>query len=399
MNSLISVDEALRLLALHVPSRETLDIPFSQACGLTLASDLEARINRPAEAVSAMDGYAVRLSDVMQPGATLDVIGEAPAGHPFPGTPGPGQAVRVFTGSVIPPGTDHIVIQEDVIRQAGRIICRNAYRDPQFIRRAGLDFTIGKVLLTGGTRLGAAQLSVAAAANHATLHVMRPFHVGILASGDELCVPGSDMKPGQTINSNPAGLGALISSWGAVPVDLGVASDTLDAIGERIRSARDIDIFLAVGGASVGDHDLMQPAFRAAGFRPVFSGVSVKPGKPTWFSTHDRQCVLGLPGNPASAFVCAHLFLRSLLLGRGELELARAVAGNRLDANGNRESFLRAEARLDHEGRLIAQEASDQDSSLITPFLSANILIRRAAGAASVSAGSSIDILVIGEIM
>lgn len=398
MSRLISVDEALGLLVVPGTGHATRLTGLDEASGQILASDLHARVSRPPAAVSAMDGYAVRLTDVAGGEAAVKVIGTAPAGHPFKGLAGPGEAVRIFTGSVIPSGLDHIVIQEDVRREGDHIICTRAYDGPEFVRHAGIDFGFGDCLIRAGTRLGPAQLSVAAAANHAFLDVRCPPKVGLVTNGDELREPGSELADGEIVNSNPAGLIPLIRGWGADPVDLGVAADSTDAIRARIDAAGETDIFVAVGGASVGDHDLMQPAFQAAGFTIVFSGVAVRPGKPTWFARRGRQCVLGLPGNPASAFVCAHLFLRSLLMEQKTLPRAWAVTETDLPAAGARETFLRASARLDSQGRLMARPAANQDSSLIRPFLDANVLIRRRSGQPEVEAGTPVEILVIGTL-
>ncbi len=395
MSRSVSVDEALQLLLGFEISQPSRLMPLRDAEGQLLASDLKAQVTRPPAAVSAMDGYAVRLADVTVEGAVLRVIGTAPAGHPFQGLAGPGEAVRIFTGSVIPAGLDHVVIQEEVAADADRIICKRSYDAPEFVRHAGIDFQTGETLIRAGTRLGPAHLSVAAAANHAFLEVMSPVRVGLFTNGDELREPGSQLADGEIINSNPAGLIPLIRSWGADPVDLGVTADNTKAIRERIDTAGDAGILVAVGGASVGDHDLMRPVFSEAGFETVFSGVSVRPGKPTWFARRGGQCVLGLPGNPASAFVCAHIFLRSFLLKQQALPAAWAVTETELAPAGARETFLRAAARLDCEGRLVVRAADNQDSSLIRPFLESNVLIRRRAGQAGVPAGTPVEIVVI----
>ena len=398
MSGLISVDEALALLARHALSLPAQNVPLGAALGARLAAQVAAKVSRPPAAVSAMDGYAVKLSDVGAPGARLRVIGDAPAGRPFEGTVGEGEALRIFTGSVIPEGADHVVIQEDADRNGDTLVCRNAYDAAQFVRQVGIDFAEGDELLSAGELVSPAGLSIAAAANHGTLSIIRRPRVGILANGDELRAPGSILEPGQIVNSNPEGLGALIRQWGGEPVDLGVADDTMDSIRARIAAAPDVDIFLPVGGASVGDHDLMRPAFADAGFTPVFEKVAVKPGKPTWFSTRGAQRVLGLPGNPASAFVCAHLFLRPLIEGGMGRALISARSLSALPGPGLRETYLRARVHADAEGMLRVDAAVNQDSSLIRPFLTANALIRRLSDAPPVAAGDLVKVLMIAPL-
>ncbi|WP_373006310.1 molybdopterin molybdotransferase MoeA [Hyphomonas sp.] len=398
MSGLISVDEALALLAQHALTLPVQTIPLAAALGARLATPVTAKVSRPPAAVSAMDGYAVQLSDVGAPGARLRVIGDAPAGRPFAGTVGKGDALRIFTGSVIPEGADHVVIQEDVDRNDDTLVCHKAYDTAQFVRAIGIDFAEGDELLSAGCLVGPAGLSIAAAANHGTLSIYRRPRVGILANGDELREPGSALEPGQIVNSNPEGLGALIRQWGGEPVDLGVADDAMDSIRTRIGAAPGIDIFLPVGGASVGDHDLMRPAFADAGFTPVFEKVAVKPGKPTWFSTRGDRRVLGLPGNPASAFVCAHLFLRPLIEGGMRRALLNARSVSALPGPGRRETYLRACVHADTDGVLSVEAAVNQDSSLIRPFLTANALIRRLADAPPVAAGDLVEVLMIAPL-
>jgi molybdopterin molybdotransferase len=345
-----------------------------------------------------MDGYAVRLADVIASGAILKIIGEAPAGTPFKGTVSSGEAVRIFTGGNVPSGADHIIIQEDTTHIHDHVTCNESYDTPAYIRAAGMDFKAGDTLVEAGTILGPAQLTIAASANIAELQAYRPLRVGLLANGNELKPPGSHLTPGQIPNANPIGLNALIRQWGGEPVDLGIAGDTLDAIAKHINAAEDIDLFVPIGGASVGDHDLMRPAFAAAGFAPVFEKVSVKPGKPTWYSTHDTAAVLGLPGNPASAFVCAHLFLRPLLMQHAQPSFVTAQLAGHISANGPRETYLRAKAHIDATGTLTVTPAPNQDSSLISPFLTCNALIRHLPHANDTRDGMPVDCLLIGPL-
>lgn len=398
MPDLISVETALALITQNalVPGSQT--IPLKEALGRTLAGPLISKVSRPPEAVSAMDGYAVRLSDVASPNATLTIIGAAPAGTPFEAPLKSGQAVRIFTGGQIPQNADHVIPQEVTATDGKTVTIANAYTQSQNVRKAGIDFVEGAQILPSGARIGPAALAVAAAANYDELTVFIQPKVALLANGDELKSPGTQLARGQIVNSNPPALAALIRAWGAEPIDLGIASDSVADIQAHIERAKTADIIVPVGGASVGDHDYMQAAFAGLGFENIFSKIAVRPGKPTWFAAKGRQRVLGLPGNPASALVCAHLFLAPLINPASGHKLSPAALGTDLPANGPRTSFLRAQASIDESGRLIATAAKNQDSSLLTPFLTANCLIARAPNTPALPAGAPIHILMIGPL-
>ncbi|MEM8634552.1 MAG: molybdopterin molybdotransferase MoeA [Pseudomonadota bacterium] len=396
MSGLISVDQAISLILEHRPKMDAETVPLHQALGRTLAAPLVAKLTQPPASVSAMDGYAVRLADVSEPGANLKVIGDAPAGAPFSGTLGSNEAVRIFTGGHVPTGADHILIQETVTRDGDVITCDKAYANAEHIRAAGRDFSKDDSLLETGKRLGPAEISVAAAANHAELSVLRQPTVGLISNGNELKPPSSELLQGEIVNSNPYGLGALVQIWGGKLLPAQHAADSVDAILEALEALSPADIIVPIGGASVGDHDHMRRAFVEAGFNSVFEKIAVKPGKPTWFSKRSDQSALGLPGNPASAFVCAHLFLRILMGASEGLELASGQLAAPLPANGRRETFMRAEAKLNDGGVVTLHPAIDQDSSLITPFLGSNALIRRIPQAEPKGTSSIIEFLRIG---
>ncbi|MEM1147738.1 MAG: molybdopterin molybdotransferase MoeA [Pseudomonadota bacterium] len=399
MSQLISVDDAVDHILAHQPMQKIETLSIANALGRRLAKPVIARTTHPPAAMSAMDGYAVRLADVAAPQSRLTVIGEAPAGAPFAGSVSPGESVRVFTGSVIPDGADHIVIQEDAARDGNTVLIEAAHTQARHIRTEGLDFQTGDELIPAGEMLTPMHVSVIAASNNAQVDVQVPLRVGLLANGDELRQPGSALKFGDIINSNQFGLSGLIQAWGGQAINLGIASDSVDSIHERMAAEPDIDIFLPIGGASVGDHDHVRAAFLAARFDSLFEKIAVRPGKPTWLFKRDRQIVLGLPGNPASATVCAHLFLSPLLGTDWRQKLVTAQISDALPANGPREQYMRARAAISSAGTVEAAPIHNQDSSLLTPFLSSNALIRRPANAPPSEPGSATQLLFIAPII
>lgn len=391
---MISVAQALSEIANARPAPAVEIAPLSKLIGATLAEDVTAKVTLPPNDASAMDGYAARFEDSDTAGQTLTVIGQAPAGTPFTGKINAGECVRIFTGSVIPSGADTVIIQENVTRNAGTITTTQDAAVPRHIRKAGIDFHAGDIIARKGERIGPAQIALLAAGNHADAKVYCRPRVAIIANGDELRVPGSDLLPGQIINSNPPFLAALISAWGGIPTQAGIARDSKAAITDMIKACSYADIIVPVGGASVGDHDHMRAAFREAGLSMMFEKIAVKPGKPTWFGALRQQLVLGLPGNPASAAVCAHLFLRPLITGQSATS-ARARLTKPVAANGPRESYFRARVTAKTNG-LHVTPFPKQDSSLITPLSQANALLKLAPGAQAGAAGDIADVVILG---
>lgn len=397
MNDPISVCRALDLIQKNRVNSPVVSVPLAEALGAILAVPVYAMTTRPPVAVSAMDGYAVRLGDVGLANRKLRIIGEAPAGMPFEQAVGRGEAVRIFTGAEVPDGSDHIVIQEDVVRTGLEIVCNKSYGKAEFIRAAGRDFHRGDLLMEPGVRIGPVEIATAAAANHADLTIVKRPRVAIIANGDELVPPGSSLKRGEIVSSNPAGLAALIREWGGEVNELGIATDSESSIINLIGAAADFDIILPVGGASVGDHDHMKRAFTRVGFENIFEKISIRPGKPTWMARRGNQLALGLPGNPASSIVCAHLFLRPLLSGRFALKTIIARLEGSLSANGARQTFLRGNAYVNDEGVLTVSAKHDQDSSLTRPFLGGNALIQRAAFAEPLVSNSKVSIILTNQ--
>jgi molybdopterin molybdotransferase len=394
MKNLTIEDARARMLA-EVRRLETESVPIEEASGRVLAHPVDAYRDQPPFDSSAMDGWAVRAEDATC-GVTLAIAGESAAGRGYDGVLGPGQAVRIFTGAAIPEGADTVVIQEEAERDGDQV--RLGPVSPKDnIRPRGGDFRAGERLLEAGVRLDPWRLSLAAAAGKGTLSVARRPRVAVLCTGEELVRPPAEPGPWQIYESGSVALVALIESWGAIAWRLAPAKDEKQAVIEAVQGI-DADLIVTVGGASVGDYDLVKPALSEMGLQLFVQTVNIRPGKPTWFGRlGDGRPVLGLPGNPASALVCAELFLKPLaraMMGADpEPRFVKARLAQPMRGNGPRDHLLRVMLAADETGTLMVRPLADQDSSLVTVFAQADGLMRRPAGAPAAEAGELVDVL------
>jgi len=393
----MTVEEARgRILAgLRPTPAET--VALAQAWNRVSATDIAARLTQPPADVSARDGYAVRGADGAL-GASLRVIGAAPAGHPFGGSVGAGETVRLFTGSVVPAGADAILLQEDATRDGDTVTVNEAVAAGRHIRRAGQDFARGDVVIPAGRKLTARDIGLAAAANHPWLAVHRAPRVAILATGDEIALPGEPIPAGGIVSSNSHALAALVRAAGGEAVVLPIAGDTKEAIAAVADAVTGMDMLVTTGGASVGDHDLVIAGLTERGLTVDFWKIAMRPGRPLMHGQLGAVPVLGLPGNPVSALVCAILFLLPALarltgLPAGPPPTTTAVLGKALAANDWRADHLRATLAQGADGRLVATAFPVQDSAMLRRLALADALILRAAHAPAVAEGAEIPII------
>jgi molybdopterin molybdotransferase len=397
---LISVEDALTRILDGVRPKPAERVMLDDALDRVLAEDIAARRTQPPWDTSAMDGYAVRAADVATVPVSLKVIGAAPAGHAFGGHVGPGEAVRIFTGAPMPDGADTIVIQEDTDRTGDVVLVREVSGIGRFVRRRGLDFAKGDVLLTAGRRADPRAIALAAAMNHADVPVFGRPKIAILATGDELALPGGDPGPDRIIASNSFGIAGIVRHAGGTPVDLGIAPDNRDALASAVAKARDsgADVLVTLGGASVGEHDIVQDVLVSEGLSLDFWKIAMRPGKPLMFGQFGDARFLGLPGNPVSAMITARLFLVPLVHAlTGLKESASGETNARLGAdlgeNDQRQDYLRATASTDPDGTLVVTPFGRQDSSMLATLARADALIIRPPFAPPASAGETCRVL------
>lgn len=401
--ALLPVSDALdRLLKIAAPITRSELVGLHEAMGRVLAKDVAARVTHPAFDNSAMDGYAGRHEDFADIGTQLEVIGESAAGRGFGGHVGPGQVVRIFTGAPVPAGADTVLIQEDAEKQPdGRIRTTFAPGKGRHIRPKGQDFATGDIVLLAGHPLDAGRLTVAAAMNHPQLPVFKRPKVAILATGDELLLPGSVPGPDQIIASNTYGVAAIARDNGAEIIDLGIVRDDKAAIAAAVAQAQAAgsDVLVTLGGASVGDHDLVQSTLVESGMVLDFWQIAMRPGKPLMVGSLPGMTVLGLPGNPVSSLVCSLLFLEPLVRHLGSLpprdRSGTAKTLTTLPANDKRQDYVRARLRRGSDGLLQAETFSRQDSSMMQVFAQSDCLIIRPPHAPAAEAGTLCDVMVL----
>ncbi len=399
---MISVEEALERITSQCPLMPAESIALPQAAGRVLAIDAAARRTQPPMDLSAMDGYAVRADDTASLPATLRIVGQAPAGGSFDGLVGPGDAVRIFTGGPVPQGANAVVLQEDTESDGATVRVLESAGLGQHIRRMGIDFQAGDVLLPAGRLLSPATIGLLAAMDAPWVDVRRKPRIALLATGDELVRPGEPIGPNQIVSSNSIALKALIEQHGGMAIDLGIARDEAYSLRTMVEGARGADILVTIGGASVGDHDLVKRVLGEAGLEIDFWKIALRPGKPLIFGRMDGALMLGLPGNPVSAMVCGLLFLvpmiRSMLGVRpAELPREKAILGCDLPANGERRDFMRATV-FRGQGLPLATPFRKQDSSMISLFANAGALVIRLPHAPAAHDGDVVEILPLDRI-
>ncbi len=399
--ALLPVSEALeRLLASARPGAAE-SVPLSEAAGRVLAEPVNALRTQPPFAASAMDGYAVLAADVAHVPARLNVIGQAPAGKRFAGSVGPKQAVRIFTGAPVPSGADTILIQENArVSGNGIIEAIETVAVGRHIRTMGLDFKEGDTLLEKGRVLDAAALSLAASGNHPRLPCLKTPLVTIIATGDELLPPGNEPGSDQIIASNAYGVAAIAQFAGARVFDLGIVPDKRDAIAAAVRQAHEAgaDVIVTLGGASVGDHDLIHDVLTGEGVELDFWKIAMRPGKPLMSGRLGRTRIIGLPGNPVASLVCSHLFLKPLLMALGgrqyKPDFRDAVLGVDMAANDLREDYMRAIV-TEKDGAVVATPFAVQDSSMLKTLADANALLIRRPFAPAARSGDPCRVLML----
>ena len=397
-NPLLPVSEARENMLKNISSLSSEKCSIEQAHNRIIAQDLTALLSHPAEAVSSMDGYAARISDIVDIPVTLPQVGISSAGHIYNKPLLSGQLVRIFTGAVIPDGCDTIILQENTKISQDGIEINERPRLEQYIRASGLDFSAGEKIISKSSKLTARECALIALAGYHEVPVIKQPKIGVLTSGDELVPPGEKPKTGQLVNSNNLLLCALIRACGGIAVDLGILPDKSGALIEHLEKYPDLDLIITTGGASVGDHDyIAKDINKSAESELYFWKIAMRPGKPLMFGHYKNIPFLGLPGNPVSAGVCSVLFLepiiKQFLSQDPTLVFSSALTTNSLPENDRREEYLRAKLLVDDEGNKQVSAASTQDSSMLATLASADCLIQRPAHSPRIEAGTPVPIL------
>ena len=394
--ALMPVDEALARILSAGKVLGSEFVKLNDVIGRVLVKDIKAKRDQPPFQSSAMDGYAVRHEDLGKP---LRLVGVSEAGHAFKGTIKKGEAVRILTGAPLPSGADTIAIQENVSVEGKTIVVREAPALGRNIRPQGLDFKSNDILIVAGTRIAVRDIGLMAAANAALVSVRKRPLVVLFTTGDELVLPGDRPRTDQIFSSNSQALAAMLSAWGAEVINFGIVRDDMRATMAAIKKSASADILVTTGGASVGDHDYVQEALKRSGIKIGFWKIALRPGKPLMFGTKGKLCVLGLPGNPVSALVCARIFLKPLIgkmlgLGFADFPVMARVA-TPLPANDERQDYLRAILRYEQDGARLVEVFSKQDSSMQRNLRDADCLIVRPPNAPEVAKGALVPVILL----
>ena len=397
-NRMISVEEAKSTVFSSFSILGSEQIAVSNAFGRVLAEDIYSRVNQPPVAVSSMDGYAVRAIDVRTTPSKLQLIGESSAGSSFGGSVSGGQTVRIFTGAALPRDADSIVIQENTIKHNDMVTILTSAKKGDYVRPKGLDFRKGKKLLTAGQKLNYRHLSLIAAMNVPWVNVVRKPRIAVLATGSELAMPGEINDENQIVSSNSIGLAAFVTACGGEALNLGIAEDKPESIIKLVSQIDTTDLLVTIGGASVGEYDLVRPVLIKKGLKIKFNKVAMRPGKPLIFGTIDKLPMFGLPGNPVSASVTAILFLKpaiNLMLGQKlkENNFENAFLTRDIPKNDLRQDYLRATLASGRDGRLKVTPFLKQDSSMLATFTASDCLIVRKPAAKALKAGNKVQII------
>jgi len=395
---MISVKEALETVLSKMTATCAEQVALPDALGRVLAEDVKARLTQPWADVSAMDAYAVRQDDVATVPVNLKVVGESPAGGCYDGEVQPGEAVRIFTGAPVPRGADTIIIQEDTERDGDTVKVLESAPAGRFIRPAGMDFKAGETLIAAPRVMSGRDLGLTAAANVPWVMVRRKPRIAIIATGNEVVMPGDDLGNNQIISSNSVMLSAFVRALGGEPLDLGIASDDEGSLTRLVQSAKEADMLITIGGASVGDYDLVGKVLADEGMDICFTKVAMQPGKPVIFGTLNGTPVLCMPGNPVSVGASSTVYLRPclrLMQGLPAEDGPAETAKLAVDVNegGMRQEYVRATMHTDENGERRVTPFSKQDSSLLANFAAADCLVVRAPKAPAAKAGDSVEII------
>ena len=395
---MISVSEAEERILSAISPMPLEQIVITDSFGRVAGEDIRSRRTQPPMPVSAMDGYAVRAADVLGTPVELPIVGYAPAGGSYDKSLSAGEAVRIFTGAPLPEGADAIVIQEDTEQRGETVLVNEGAKSGTYIRPAGLDFSEDDILIPAGTRMTARHVGLMAAMNVPWMMAYRRPRVAILATGDEIVMPGDPVGRNQIVSSNAIALAAFVQAMGGHPVLLGIAPDDRDGLRHMAAGIVGNDILVTTGGASVGDHDLVQDVLCDRGMNVDFWRIAMRPGKPLMFGEIDRIPVLGLPGNPVSSLVCAMIFLRPILakmqgLKEVNQDIHRMVSASDLPENDRRQDYLRATIESDGSHVETVRAFSKQDSSMMATLTKSDALIIREPYAPPLEAGESVEVL------